>query len=194
MKFKYITLAILATAALASCKKDVKTVEEVEEVTVEVEAPAAAEVAQKIIMKLEPKSDSKATGSVVFKEEDGQVSFTAVIGGLDEGMHAIHIHESADCSSADGSSAGGHWNPTNEQHGKWGATEGFHKGDIGNFPADESGNGTITMTTDQWCIGCGDPKKDIVGKAIIVHQGTDDFTSQPSGAAGKRISCGGIIK
>ncbi|AEE20551.1 superoxide dismutase family protein [Dokdonia sp. 4H-3-7-5] len=193
MKFKYITLAILATAALASCKKDVKTVEEVEEVTVEVEAPAAA-VAQKIIMKLEPKSNSKATGSVVFKEEDGQVSFTAVIGGLDEGMHAIHIHESADCSSADGSSAGGHWNPTNEQHGKWGATEGFHKGDIGNFPADESGNGTITMTTDQWCIGCGDPKKDIVGKAIIVHQGTDDFTSQPSGAAGKRISCGGIIK
>ena len=193
MKFKYITLAILATAALASCKKDVKTVEEVEEVTVEVEAPAAA-VAQKIIMKLEPKSDSKATGSVVFKEEDGQVSFTAVIGGLDEGMHAIHIHESADCSSADGSSAGGHWNPTNEQHGKWGATEGFHKGDIGNFPADESGNGTITMSTDQWCIGCGDPKKDIVGKAIIVHQGTDDFTSQPSGAAGKRISCGGIIK
>ncbi|WP_405252989.1 superoxide dismutase family protein [Dokdonia sp. Asnod3-C12] len=193
MKFKYITLAILATAALASCKKDVKTVEEVEEVTVEAEAPAAP-VAQKIIMKLEPKSDSKATGSVVFKEEDGQVSFTAVIGGLDEGMHAIHIHESADCSSADGSSAGGHWNPTNEQHGKWGATEGFHKGDIGNFPADESGNGTITMSTDQWCIGCGDPKKDIVGKAIIVHQGTDDFTSQPSGAAGKRISCGGIIK
>ncbi len=193
MKLKYITLAILATAALASCKKDVKTVEEVEEVTVEVEAHAAA-AAQKIIMKLEPKSDSKATGSVVFKEEDGQVSFTAVIGGLDEGMHAIHIHESADCSSADGSSAGGHWNPTNEQHGKWGATEGFHKGDIGNFPADESGNGTITMTTDQWCIGCGDPKKDIVGKAIIVHQGTDDFTSQPSGAAGKRISCGGIIK
>ena len=190
MKFKYITLAILATATLASCKKDVKKVEEVEEVTVEVEAP----VAQKIILKLEPKSDSKATGSVVFKEENGLVNFTAVIGGLAEGMHAIHIHDSADCSSADGSSAGGHWNPTNEQHGKWGDAKGFHKGDIGNFPADESGNGTITMSTDQWCIGCGDPKKDIVGKAIIVHQGTDDFKSQPSGDAGKRISCGGIIK
>ncbi len=193
MKLKYITLAILATATLASCKKDAKKVEEVEEVAVEVEAPAAP-VAQKVIMKLEPKSGSKATGSVVFKEEDGQVNFTAVIGGLDEGMHAIHIHESADCSSEDGKSTGGHWNPTNEQHGKWGAAEGYHKGDIGNFPADESGNGTITMSTDQWCIGCGDPKKDILGKAIIVHQGTDDFTSQPSGAAGKRISCGGIIK
>jgi len=190
MKFKYITLAILATAALASCKKDEKKVEEVEEAIVEVATP----VAQKITFKLASKSDSKASGSVVFKEEDGQVNFTAVIGGLAEGMHAIHIHENADCSSADGSSAGGHWNPTNEQHGKWGATEGFHKGDIGNFPADESGNGTITMSTDQWCIGCGDPKKDIVGKAIIVHQGTDDFTSQPSGDAGKRISCGGIIK
>ncbi|WP_396596677.1 superoxide dismutase family protein [Dokdonia sp. R86516] len=193
MKLKYITLAILATATLASCKKDAKKVEEVEEVAVEVEATAAP-VAQKVIMKLEPKSGSKATGSVVFKEEDGQVNFTAVIGGLDEGMHAIHIHESADCSSEDGKSTGGHWNPTNEQHGKWGAAEGYHKGDIGNFPADESGNGTITMSSDQWCIGCGDPKKDIVGKAIIVHQGTDDFTSQPSGAAGKRISCGGIIK
>jgi len=27
-----------------------------------------------------------------------------------------------------------------------------------------------------------------------VHQGVDDFTSQPSGAAGKRVSCGGIIE
>ena len=149
---------------------------------------------QKLTLKLEPKSDSKASGSVVFKEEGGVVKFTAVIGGLDEGMHAIHIHDKADCSSADGKSTGGHWNPTNEQHGKWGAAEGYHKGDIGNFPADENGNGTITMSTDQWCIGCGDPKKDVVGKAIIVHQGTDDFTSQPSGAAGARISCGGIIK
>lgn len=193
MKYRFMTIALLSLATLASCKGDKKESKEVIEV-VEVEEVEVMPEMQKLTLKLEPKSDSKASGSVVFKEEDGVVKFTAVIGGLDEGMHAIHIHDKADCSSADGKSTGGHWNPTNEQHGKWGAAEGYHKGDIGNFPADENGNGTITMSTDQWCIGCGDPKKDVVGKAIIVHQGTDDFTSQPSGAAGARISCGGIIK
>jgi Cu-Zn family superoxide dismutase len=33
-----------------------------------------------------------------------------------------------------------------------------------------------------------------VGKGVIVHQGVDDFTSQPSGAAGARVSCTGIIQ
>lgn len=194
MKLRYITLAILATATLWSCKGDKKVEEAVDEVEKVLEVEAVEALPKKLTFKLAPKSDSKASGSVVFKEEDGKVTFTAVVGGLDEGMHAIHIHESADCSSADGKSTGGHWNPTNEPHGKWGATEGYHKGDIGNFPADENGNGTITMSTDEWCIGCGDPKKDIVGKAIIVHAGTDDFKSQPSGAAGARVSCGGIIE
>ena len=118
----------------------------------------------------------------------------ATISGLSEGTHAIHLHEKADCSSDDGKSSGGHWNPTAQPHGKWGATEGFHKGDIGNFEADADGNGSITFTSDQWCIGCGDDTKDILGKAIIVHEGTDDFTSQPSGAAGTRVSCGGVIQ
>ena len=52
----------------------------------------------------------------------------------------------------------------------------------------------IEFKSDEWCIGCGDPNKDILGKGVIVHQGKDDFTSQPSGAAGSRISCGGIIE
>ena len=50
------------------------------------------------------------------------------------------------------------------------------------------------MQTELWCIGCGDETKDVLGKAIIVHDGTDDYTSQPSGAAGARVSCGGIIQ
>ncbi|MBB1489809.1 superoxide dismutase family protein, partial [Oceanospirillum sp. D5] len=110
------------------------------------------------------------------------------------GEHAIHIHQTADCTSADGKSAGGHWNPTGKPHGKWGDVTGYHKGDIGNFTADENGNGTISMTTDESCIGCGDSTKDILGKAVIVHAGADDFTSQPSGAAGARVSCAGIIE
>lgn len=191
MKIKYIVLTAAATMALASCKKDTKAQEKVVEEVIEVVEEVRAE---KLTMKLEPKSDSKAEGSVVFKEEDGIVTMTAVLGGLSEGTHAIHIHEKADCSSPDGKSTGGHWNPTAQPHGAWGDATGYHKGDIGNFEADANGNGTITFSTNEWCIGCDDATKDITGKAIIVHQGTDDLKSQPSGAAGARISCGGIIK
>ena len=145
-------------------------------------------------MSLESKSDSKAAGNLVFTQEAGIVTMIAVLNGLTPGEHAIHIHEKADCSSSDGKSSGGHWNPTAQPHGKWGDAEGYHKGDIGNFTADENGHGTLTKITNEWCIGCGDDTKDILGKAIIVHQGIDDFTSQPSGAAGARVSCGGIIE
>jgi Cu-Zn family superoxide dismutase len=72
--------------------------------------------------------------------------------------------------------------------------EGFHKGDIGNFTADADGNAIAEFSTDQWCIGCEDENMNILGKAVIVHQGVDDFTSQPSGAAGARVSCTGIIQ
>lgn len=138
-------------------------------------------------------SGSKASGNASFIEESGKVTFTANLSGLKPGVHAIHIHEKADCTSPDGKSAGGHWNPTFQDHGKWGSAN-YHKGDIGNFPTDTNGNGTITMTTDEWCIGCGDPKKDILGKGLIVHEDPDDFTSQPAGNAGARIACSAIIK
>ena len=114
--------------------------------------------------------------------------------GLKPGEHAIHIHEKSDCSSIDGKSAGGHWNPTAQPHGEWGNEAGYHKGDIGNFTVNSNGTGTINFVTEEWCIDCGDDTKDILGKSVIVHQGIDDFTSQPSGAAGSRISCGGIIQ
>ncbi|MGO4911900.1 superoxide dismutase family protein [Leeuwenhoekiella sp. W20_SRS_FM14] len=191
--------AILFSLALAlgftSCKNDNKDKETEELTTTETtEAVQEAPAVKKITVKLDSKSGSTAEGSAVFKEEDGKVTMTAVFEGLEPGMHAIHIHENADCSADDGTSAGGHWNPTKEQHGKWGDAAGYHKGDIGNFQADENGNGTITMTTDEWCIGCEDNMKNIVGKGLIVHQGADDFKSQPSGDAGARVSCGGIIE
>lgn len=147
----------------------------------------------KLQLMFSSKSDSNVTGTAVFTEKNGKVTFTANLKGLSPGEHAIHIHEKSDCSAADGSSAGGHWNPTFKKHGKWGVGE-YHKGDIGNFTADANGNGSITMTTDEWCIGCGDETKDILGKGLIVHKGIDDFTSQPAGNAGARQACSAIIK
>ena len=149
---------------------------------------------KKIKFNLNPKSGSTANGSVMFTATEGQVTLEAHINGLTPGTHAIHVHQNADCSSDDGKSAGGHWNPTFAPHGAWGSETGFHRGDIGNFTADETGHGMITFTTDLWCIGCEDETKNLIGKAIIVHQGEDDLSSQPSGAAGARVSCAGIIQ
>lgn len=148
---------------------------------------------KKLVIVFEPKSNSSVSGTATFIEKNGKVTFTAKLAGLQPGVHAIHIHEKSDCSSADGSSAGGHWNPTFKKHGKWGVGE-YHKGDIGNFTADANGNGTISLTTDGWNMGSGDPTKDILGKGLIVHQGADDFVSQPSGNAGARMACSAIIK
>ncbi|WP_299442907.1 superoxide dismutase family protein [uncultured Aquimarina sp.] len=192
-------IALLSTVVI-SCKGDKKEGKEYEkkvdaEITEEItEEKEEASKIKTLAISLTPKSDSDVSGTVTFTEEGGMVTMVAYLKGLSEGEHAIHIHEKADCSSADGKSTGGHWNPTLQPHGKWGAPEGYHKGDIGNFNATAEGKGSKEFATNDWCIGCGDDKKDIVGKAIIVHQGIDDYTSQPSGAAGSRVSCGGIIQ
>ncbi len=188
---KKLSLLLIAIAiSFTACKKEKKDTK-----TIETETTETAVVApKKVKITLSAKSDSNVSGNVVFKEVNGEVSMTAIISELTPGEHAIHIHNSSDCSSPDGKSAGGHWNPTAKPHGKWGAETGYHKGDIGNFIADENGNGTISFTTNEWCIGCGDDIKDILGKGIIVHAGVDDLTSQPSGAAGARVSCAGIIQ
>ncbi|WP_159019395.1 superoxide dismutase family protein [Algibacter sp. L3A6] len=143
---------------------------------------------------LSPKSGSDIKGTLNFTEENGQVTMNGTISGLEAGKHAIHIHEKADCSSDDGKSSGGHWNPTAQPHGAWGDATGYHKGDIGNLTANANGVATLAKTTDEWCIGCGDETKDILGKAVIVHLGVDDMKSQPSGDAGARIGCAGIIE
>mgnify|MGYP000146047569 CR=1 FL=1 len=150
-------------------------------------------ITNKLNITFESKSNSAVSGTASFSEKNGKVTFIAKLAGLKPGIHAIHIHEKSDCSAADGSSAGGHWNPTFKKHGKLGEGES-HKGDIGNFNADEKGDGTITFTTDEWCIGCEDTTKDILGKGLIVHQGADDYISQPSGNAGARVACSAIIK
>lgn len=193
MKKLGISLTAIALVAVISCKEKETETEEVitEAVKVEEVTPLAPKY---INVTLQSKSESTVSGAAYFSEANGKILFEAKFSGLTPGTHAIHIHETADCSSPDGKSAGGHWNPTLAKHGKWGDSEGYHKGDIGNIEADETGFARISMETDEWCIGCGDEKKDILGKSIIVHQGTDDFTTQPTGDAGGRVSCGGIIQ
>ena len=147
--------------------------------------------AKQAIATIGPTSDSSVTGMAVFTQNGDQITLTIEIQNASPGIHAVHIHENGDCSAPDGTSAGGHWNPTDVAHGKWGEGE-FHLGDIGNITVGEDGTGSIELTTDLWEIGTGSDI-DVVGKGIIVHADADDFISQPSGNAGARIGCGVIV-
>lgn len=199
---KQVSLAVLfsLTLILSGCRNENQSGEDrVEEHTNQTQNESETfgdqdQDSQELRVEIEPRSNSNVEGEAVFTQENGEVTLTVNVSGLEEGMHAIHLHENADCSAEDGTSAGGHWNPTFEDHGEWGDAAGYHKGDIGNFQADADGNGSITFTTDEWCIDCDDDTKNIIGKAVMIHDGEDDFTSQPSGNAGTRIGCGEITR
>jgi Cu-Zn family superoxide dismutase len=144
---------------------------------------------QRAVAKIEGTSQNEVQGEASFSQDGDKITLKIDITDAAPGIHGVHIHETGDCGD-DGKSAGGHWNPTDAEHGKWGEGE-FHLGDLGNMAVIKDGRGYIERTTDLWEIGT-DSDLDIVGKAIIVHGGQDDFETQPTGAAGPRIGCGVI--
>lgn len=136
-------------------------------------------------------SGSNVTGTATFTQQsNGSIKMVVRLENLSPGEHAIHLHENGDCSAADASSAGGHWNPTSDPHGQRGH-DGFHAGDIDNIKVGEDGVGALEMEFDDWSIG-GVEETNILNKAVIIHADEDDFESQPSGNAGGRIACGVI--
>ncbi|TAK92623.1 MAG: superoxide dismutase family protein [Burkholderiaceae bacterium] len=140
---------------------------------------------------LKPTQGNAVTGTVSFTQKDGQVWMTAEVKGLSPGLHGFHIHEKGDCSAPDGTSAGGHFNPSGHPHGASHA-QGGHGGDMGNLTADANGNAHLKLALDGVVIGDG--ANNIVGRAVIVHAKPDDLTSQPVGNAGARLACGVIVQ
>ena len=119
----------------------------------------------------------------------GGVHITGVIGGLQPlQTAAFHVHERGDCSAVDASSAGGHFNPTNQPHGRSSAGA-HHLGDMDNLRADAQGRVNVDVRLPGVTLGGGAPN-DIAGRALIVHANADDYRSQPAGNAGARLSCG----
>jgi Cu-Zn family superoxide dismutase len=171
---KNLSLLIVFALFLNCSSREV----EVEEINTEPIHTKAVSVVHQI-------GDSGVSGVVEFRDSGNGVNVTAEISGLEPGMHGFHIHTYGDCTASDGTSAGGHFNPTDNEHSSPDA-EDRHMGDMGNITANEDGIATIdyvdeTISMDQ-----------IIGRGIILHAGEDDLTSQPSGAAGARIGCGVI--
>ena len=190
-----ILLAVVAFAACQSSGSDTANTDSTKTETTATSKKEKKKPAFEVIKAastIEARSGSKLMGKAIFREANGRVSIVASVTNVTPGQHAMHIHAVGDCSGADGKTAGGHWNPDGHDHGKWGDKEHFHRGDIGNIEVGEDGKGRITLTTDLWCLGCADEKKNIIGKSLIIHAKADDFESQPSGAAGSRIGCGVI--
>ena len=120
------------------------------------------------------------------------VHITGEVGGLKPGdMRGFHIHEKGDCSAADASTAGGHFNPAAQAHGRSGHGA-HHAGDTDNLVADATGVAHINAHVSGVTLG-GGAANDIVGRAVIVHAAADDYTTQPTGNAGARVACG-VIK
>jgi Cu-Zn family superoxide dismutase len=132
------------------------------------------------------------TGTVVFEQRGGKVHVSGTISGLKPNAeHGFHVHEKGDCSSGDGMSAGGHFNPLGKDHGHHGA-DTRHAGDMPNLRADAYGSSTFSFETGGITIGSG--ATDIVGKGLIVHRDPDDYKSQPAGNAGPRLACAVIAR
>ena len=140
---------------------------------------------------LEATKGNTAGGSVNFVQKGDKVTVAARVSGLAPGSHGFHIHDKGDCSSGDGMSAGGHFNPQGKPHAHP-ATADRHAGDMPMLVADASGDATLTVELDVIAIGAG--ATDIVGRSVIVHKDPDDFKTQPTGNSGARVACGVIRK
>jgi Cu-Zn family superoxide dismutase len=166
-----LILATLAVAALAGCQ------------SMSSSEPALASAG------LKPTTGNKTVGEVTFEQVGSKVRVAAQVIGLKPNQeHGFHIHEKGDCSSGDGMSAGGHFNPYGKPHGT-GAER--HAGDLPNLKADAKGRAKLSVELDIITVTPGPAS--IVGRGIVVHAQADDYTSQPVGNAGARLACG-VIK
>jgi Cu-Zn family superoxide dismutase len=136
-------------------------------------------------------SGSLVSGKVVLTPVTGGVRLVGEVGGLPKsGRAGFHVHERGDCSSADGSSAGAHFNPTGQPHGN-AKTGAHHAGDLDNLIADLEGVARVDVVLRDVSLG-GAANSDIAGRALVVHAAPDDYRTQPAGNSGARVACGVI--
>jgi len=135
---------------------------------------------------LQPTRGNSVTGKVTFTQKGDKVAVVANVSGLKPNQeHGFHVHDKGDCSSGDGMSAAGHFNPGGTPHGPQQGPR--HGGDMPNLRADANGNARASFTIDDVTVAAG--PKSIVGRGLIVHKDPDDYKTQPTGNSGARLAC-----
>jgi Cu-Zn family superoxide dismutase len=155
--------------------------------------PGAARVAAPAATAtLQPTTGNATAGTVRFVQEGDRVLVSGTVRGLKpHAEHGFHVHEKGDCSSGDGMSTGGHFNPTGAPHGQHGMGT-HHAGDLQSLKADASGVATFRFEATGIRVGSG--AADVVGKGLIVHRDPDDYRTQPTGNSGPRLACAVIAR
>ena len=139
---------------------------------------------------LQPTKGNKAFGEATFEQVADKVHVVVYVQGLKPGQdHGLHIHEVGDCSSGDGMSTKGHFNPFGRPHGPHGKPE-RHAGDLPALWAKKDGRAKVDVMLDVITVGPGPAS--VIGRGLIVHADPDDYRTQPTGNAGARIACGVI--
>lgn len=137
---------------------------------------------------LQATKGNKASGSVTFTQVGNKVRVVGDVSGLNPGQeHGFHVHEAGDCSSGDGMSTKGHFNPMSKQHAHYSTPE-RHTGDMPALKADAYGSAHVDTTLDVMTVEPG--PNSVIGRGLIVHAGADDYKTQPTGNAGARVACG----
>jgi Cu-Zn family superoxide dismutase len=166
-----IFAAAAAAVLLAACQ------------TMAPEAPRAT-------AQLQPTQGNKTFGEATFEQVGDRVRVVVFVEGLKPGQeHGLHIHEAGDCSSGDGMSAKGHFNPFGKPHGHHGGAE-RHAGDLPALKANKEGRANVQIDLDLITVTPGPAS--IIARGLIVHAAPDDYKTQPTGNAGARIACGVI--
>jgi superoxide dismutase, Cu-Zn family len=136
---------------------------------------------------LQSTKGNTASGVVNFVQNGDKVMVSLEIKGLKPNAeHGFHIHDKGDCSSGDGMSTGGHFNPSTKGHGAHGVGE-HHAGDLPALKADAAG--MVKMSFESSTINVGMGASNIIGRGMIVHKDPDDYKTQPTGNSGARIAC-----
>ena len=138
---------------------------------------------------MKPTKGNKTIGEATFEQAGNLVRVVVFVQGLKPGQeHGLHIHEGADCSG-DAMGAKGHFNPHGKPHGLPGSAE-RHAGDLPNLRANKAGRANVHYDADILTLTPG--PANIIGRALVVHAGPDDYRTQPTGNSGARIACGVI--
>jgi superoxide dismutase, Cu-Zn family len=137
-------------------------------------------------VKIDPLRSNRVNGTMSLVQAGQAVAVTGTLSGLTPGKHGLHIHEGRSCGNR-----GGHYHPGNAPHGAPDNPDGKrHLGDLGNVVAGQDGTAQYSGVVKN--ISLTGPNA-IAGRVLVVHQGEDDYVSQPAGNSGEQIGCG-VIK